>query len=337
LAAVLGIPTLPPTPAVRVDHVAEAGGIRTTTLSWWVGFGPRTTGYLVEPVEHGERMPGILALHAHGGKRWIGAEQLVDLGDGASTEAVEARASGYAGRAAATDLARRGYAVLAHDAFSWGSRRFDLSHPTDKLAAQVAAFDALWRASGHSPTDAERFDRASGLHEETVAKIAGALGQTFAGLVLFDDLIALDVLAHLPSVDPTRLGVFGLSGGGGRSMLLAALDARIRSHVVTCMMATFESLMPYYIDVHSWLLHSPGLWALTEWPNLSAIGAERSLLVQYARHDPLFPPEGMDAAHRVLEALHADSGRYRGTFYDTGHVFDAAMQAEAWEFFDGSL
>jgi dienelactone hydrolase len=338
LAAVLGIPARPEATDVRIERSTVDRGIRTTVLTWWVGFGPRTTAYLVEPdQQHGARVPGILGLHAHGGRRWIGGEQLVDLGAMASSEARRAHAGAYDGLAPADALARRGYAVLAHDAFSWGSRRFDLRRPTQKLEAQLAAFDALAAETGVASSEIERFNRASALHEETLAKVAGVLGQSFAGLVLFDDLIATDVLASLPSVDSSRLGAFGFSGGGGRSMLLAALDSRICSHVVTCMMATFESLMPNYIDVHSWLLHSPGLWNLTEWPAISEIGSPRSLLVQYGRDDPLFPADGMDAAHRALEAAHRGTADYRGVFYDAGHVFNRTMQADAWDFFDATL
>src|SRR5215212_5793097 len=92
----------------------------------------------------------------------------------------------YSGRAPANDLARRGHAVLVHDTFSWGSRRFDLSRPTPRLAALLAAQKALWQQQGVTPTEDERFDLASALHEDTLAKAAGALGQTFAGAVLTD-------------------------------------------------------------------------------------------------------------------------------------------------------
>ena len=61
------------------------------------------------------------------------------------------------------------------------------------------------------PSDDERFDFVSGLHEDTVAKAAGALGQTFAGAVLADDLVALEVLSGAAGVDPGRLGAFGFS------------------------------------------------------------------------------------------------------------------------------
>jgi hypothetical protein len=69
----------------------------------------------------------------------------------------------------------------------------------------------LWRQQGLAPTDEERFDFASGLHEDTLAKAAGALGQTFAGAVLTDDLVALEVLAAEEGIDPERLGTFGFS------------------------------------------------------------------------------------------------------------------------------
>jgi dienelactone hydrolase len=221
--------------------------------------------------------------------------------------------------------------VLVHDSFSWGSRRFDLSRPTPRLAGLIEAQDALWRQQGLSPTEEERFDLASELHEDTLAKAAGALGQTFAGAVLTDDLVALKVLAAADGIDSDRLGTFGFSGGGGRSLLLAALDHRVAACVVSCMMATFASLVPAELDTHSWLLHVPGLWSLMDWPDLTSMGRAR-FLVQYRTDDELFPRAGMEQAHDHLNRLHVDNGRYRGSFKPGGHAFDAAMQDEAWTF-----
>ena len=70
------------------------------------------------------------------------------------------------------------------------------------------AQEALWAQQGYVPSEEDRFDHLSGLHEDTVAKAAGVLGQTFAGAVLADDLVALDVLAATDGVDPDRL-VYG--------------------------------------------------------------------------------------------------------------------------------
>ena len=81
-------------------------------------------------------------MHCHGGVRSIGGEQLVELGEGAQPRAAQLRQGWYSGRAPANELARRGFAVLVHDTFSWGSRRFDLSHPSPRLAATLDAYAA---------------------------------------------------------------------------------------------------------------------------------------------------------------------------------------------------
>ncbi|SDS61485.1 hypothetical protein SAMN04488543_2060 [Friedmanniella luteola] len=311
-------------------------GVAVRRLRWSVGFGPDTTGWLLRPAGVDGPLPGVLGLHCHGGVRSVGGEQLVDSGPGTAPRAVRLRQDWYDGRAPANDLARRGVAVLVHDAFSWGSRRFDLSRPTPRLAAQFEAHEARWRELGVALDPDERFDVLANLHEDTLAKAAGVLGQTFAGLVVADDLVALEVLAADPGTDADRLGAFGFSGGGGRGLLLAALDHRLRAAVVSCMMATSASLVPAHLDSHSWLLHVPRLAAWRDWPDLTALGRAR-FLVQYQESDPLFPPAGMRAAHARLQELHAGGDRYRGRLRPGGHVFDGPMQDEAWRFLGDAL
>jgi dienelactone hydrolase len=276
-------------------------------------------------------------MHCHGGVRWIGAEQLVDLGRDRTRESTQLRDTYYDGLAPANELARRGYVVMVHDTFSWGSRRFELSAPTFKVETVMRAFDALWREQGISKTEAERFNVASDIHEDSLAKLAGMLNHTLAGAIVSDDLVALDVLAGLPNVDSRRLGTFGFSGGGARSLFLAALDSRITSYVVTCMMSTFASLFPNFVDAHSWLLNSPGLWNLRDWPTLSQLASARSFLVQYRAEDEYFPAKGMRDADSMLGELDNRRGRYHRAFHPGGHQFDAEMQNEAWDFFDRTL
>ena len=336
LAQVLGLRQLPAPMNVREEASWTHADVSIRRLRWWVGYGPETAAWLLRPAGESGILPGVLGLHCHGGVRSIGGEQLVDVGADSGPRAVQLRERWYEGRAPANDLARRGHVVLVHDTFSWGSRRFDLSHPTARLATLVAAQEARWREQGVSPTADERFDVASGLHEDTLAKAAGALGQTLAGAVVTDDLAALSVLAASDGVDPQRLGVFGFSGGGGRSLLLAAVDHRVSACVVSCMMATFGSLVPTHLDTHSWLLHVPGLWSLSDWPDLTDLGRAR-FLVQYRSDDDLFPLAGMEAAHARLTRRHAGTGRYSGSFRPGGHAFDTAMQQEAWDFLAAQL
>jgi dienelactone hydrolase len=227
LGGVLGLRRIE-RPTVRDDGSRRLDGVLIQRLRWSVGYGPETTACLLRPAGVRRSLPGVLGMHCHGGIRSVGAEQLVDLGADSTPRAVWLRDEYYSGRAPAHELARQGYAVLVHDTFSWGSRRFDLSRPTPRLAALIEAQDALWREQGLAPTDEERFDFTSGLHEDTVAKAAGALGQTFAGAVLTDDLVALEVLSAEEGIDPERLGTFGFSGGGDRSLLPRAPEARRR-------------------------------------------------------------------------------------------------------------
>lgn len=326
-ADALGVPASVPPADVTVHWEETYDGVTTSQLSWQLGFGPRTTGWLVRPDGASGALPGVLALHCHGGNKFGGADRLVELPQ-SQPSAAAARAGHYDGQALATEVARAGCAVLAHDTFAWGSRRFDLSVPPRRTAAALDARKSQWREDGVVPTDADLYNAAAGIHEDTVAKAAGLLGTSLAGMVAHDDLAALEILASLPGVDPKRLGCIGFSGGGGRSLALAALSPRIKNYVVTCMMATFESLLPAYLDAHSWLLQTPGLWKLGDWPELTARSEAEGFLVQFAVTDQLFPESGMREAHRILEALHP-AGTYTGSFWPGGHVFTAGMQNEA--------
>ena len=335
LSDALGVPEGAGTPDITVLWEKTYDGVTTSQLSWQLGFGLRTTAWLVRPAGSSGPLPGVLALHCHGGNKFGGADRLVEL-PACHPSAAAARAGHYDGRALATDVARSGFAVLAHDAFAWGSRRFDLSAPPWRTASALEARNSQWREDGVEPSDAELYNAAAGIHEDTVAKAAGLLGTSMAGMVAHDDLAALEILAGLPGVDADRLGCIGFSGGGGRSLTLAALSPRIRNYVVTCMMATFQSLLPAYLDAHSWLLQTPGLWQLGDWPELTARSGADGFLVQYALADELFPEEGMRDAHRTLAVLHGQTA-YAGSFWPGGHVFTAEMQNEAISYLSRAL
>ncbi|MEJ1112723.1 dienelactone hydrolase family protein [Paenarthrobacter sp. CCNWYY172] len=332
LADTLGVPSVTPDLEYTVHSETVHDDVTTSHLSWQLGFGPRTAAWFVRPAGETGPLPGVLALHCHGGVKAYGAERLVSLPD--NSLPAEVRTKLYDGRALATWMAQQGFAVLAHDTFMWGSRGFGLDTLPWRTATAVNGQRALWRESGVEPSAAEQYNAAAAAHEETVAKAATLLGSSISGTVAHDDLAALGILATLPGVDPGRLGCLGFSGGGGRAMVLAALSPLIRSYVVTCMMTTFGSLLPAYLDAHSWLLHSPGLAKLGDWPDL-ATRSTAKILVQYGMADQLFPEQGMRDAHQhLVENL---PSRYTGSLWQEPHVFTQAMQDEAAAFLAAAL
>ncbi len=292
---------------------------------WQTTFGPPTRGWLVRPDDDRQR-PGVLALHCHAGVKHCGAERLVTTRE-PSPGAQRLRSAHYEDQALADHLAHKGFAVLAHDAFAWGSRGFRLDPPPWRLRATMAAY----------PKDAG-YDAMAAEHEATIAKYAGVLGTSFAGAVAHDDLTALSILATLPGVDRGRLGVVGFSGGGGRAVHLTALAPEISASVVVCMMSTFAAMYPAYLDAHSWLLATPGIGRDKEWPEYAVARGLHDQLVLYAEDDELFPQQGMHDADTLLRnRFEGARGNYRGVVLPGPHRFDRAMQDLAADFLTDAL
>ncbi len=339
LASILGVPaqqSVTPDWAVRSEQTLD--GVRLKEMSWQLPFGPRTVAWSAEPEHHDGGLPGVLWLHCHAGNKFIGAERLVDRGARTAGSVRCLQNDLYGGRALANELARAGFAVVVHDPFAWGSRRFDLDRPPARTAEWLSAKQAAWKAEGFLPDIETTYNAAAAFHENTVAKTAGMLGTSLAGMVAHDDLAALAVLRDLPIVVPTRIGTGGFSGGGGRALVLAALAPDVSACVVACMMTTFRALFPSYLEQHSWLLNTPGLASAFEWPELATLAENARFLVQFAANDPLFPPHGMREADEQLQHLfERDRARYQGTWHPAGHAFTSGFLSEAISFLSREL
>lgn len=331
----LDVPARAEEPAdVRLEHRWERDGVAGEELSWWVGYGPRTRAWLLRPSGAPARLPGVLALHDHGGFKFYGKEKIADGPSPPGAEVRALRLESYAGRAFASDLAREGFCVLVNDVFGWGSRRF----PYEEMPPLVRRLAEATRDLVPGPPthdmreDIATYNAAAWHHEHLVAKYAAVLGTSLSAVVSAEDRAALAYLLSRPEVNG-RAGCIGLSGGGCRAALLTSTSDDVATAVIVGMMSTYEGLLDHSVVDHTWMFFPPGLVRFADWPDLAACHAPAPLLVQYNLSDELFPVAGSQAAHRRISdhymAMGAPKG-YVGRFYPGGHKFDALMQQDAF-------
>ena len=60
---------------VRVEAQWTRDGVAGEALSWSVGYGPRTEAWLLRPAGQFGPLPGIVALHDHGGFKYYGKKR----------------------------------------------------------------------------------------------------------------------------------------------------------------------------------------------------------------------------------------------------------------------
>jgi len=152
-----------------------------------------------------------------------------------------------------------------------------------------------------------------------------------------DDQRAVDYLASRPDVDATRIGCAGLSGGGLRTVMLTGADERIRCACCVGMMTTWRDYLLNKCHTHTWMCYVPGLAREIDYPEILGLAAPNPVLVLNNRQDTLFTLPEMERADRILTEVYQKAGaadRYKTSFYDGPHKFDADMQKEAFAWFD---
>lgn len=333
---VLGWCDLPETPQdVRVERCWEKDGLSGEEISWYVGYGPRTAAWLFKPAGARGPLPAVLALHDHGGFKYYGKEKISDGPEPAEPLLVKYREQSYGGRAWVNALARQGLAILVHDTFLWGSRRFPLSEMRESLFNPAVPAKELIQAwsEGLIPPDVAEYNYLASQHENVISKYLNVLGGSMPGVVSHEDRIAMNYLCSRPDVLPDQVGCMGLSGGGNRAGLLMATADNLKAAVIVGLMSTYEGLLDHNISIHTWMLF-PFAWSrFGEWPDLVACRAPAPLLVQYDMDDELFTLQGMQDAHQRLCLHYQASGSpqaYTGQFYPGPHKFDLEMQEAAF-------
>jgi dienelactone hydrolase len=316
-------PRVDPQPQVirrtdKGDYVEEYLTFRTTADL-------RVPAYVLVPKRAQLPAPGVVVLHSHDGIYLWGKEKVVENEQEHPYLTAFKRRS-YGGKSIAVELARRGYVVIAIDMFYWGERRMVLDDDPHTYRE---------RPLNMTEKEIDAFNQRASQNESLVGRSLFTAGITWPGVVLWDDLRTLDYLAARPDVDRNRLGCVGLSVGGYRSFLLAALDERIKSAVDVGWMTSFGSqVKDHVIHTIGLSFHINGLYRYLDLPDLAALVAPRAVLVINGSQDRLFALDGVKTAYDTIDRCYAKagaSGRSRCRLYDAPHEFNLEMQAEAWE------
>ena len=326
---------MPLNPQVHDSYVKD--GLQYQHVSYAQPYGLRTEGILMRPEKSQGKLPGVLALHDHGGFKYYGKEKLTAPKNHPAIMQ-DYQKEYYGGRAWAAELAKRGYAVFVPDLFLWGSRKIQINDlPKWYLGYHGEEAIEGFKAPVDSDEYIHAYNKLSGWMESDIAKALIESGITWPGMMVYEDMRAMDFLASQPDVDSKNISCGGLSGGGLRTVFLAAMDERVKCSVCVGLMSTSEEFALHKVYTHTWMLYLPGLTNLMDYSDLYSLHGKKPTMVQFDIHDELFTTKGQEDAHARLEKIYEKMGApelYSGMFFPGPHKFDVEMQEAAFDFYD---
>ena len=319
------------TPRAAIQHHFEYDGLAIEHLHWQLPYGPPTEALVLKPAGATAPLPAILGLHDHGGNKYFGLRKITRMSKDPHPLILKHQDHYYGGVAWANELAKRGYVVLVHDAFTFASRRMRLSDLPEVITGRLVETDP------ESEDEIQRYNTFAAGHEHIIAKSLFCAGTTWPGVFTGEDQRALDYLCSRSDVDASRIGCCGLSGGGLRTVFLTGLDPRIRCSCCVGMMTTWRDYLLNKSYTHTWMVYIPGLARDLDYPEIFGLNLPNPVLVLNNREDDLFTVPEMERADRILRDVYHKAGaddHYRMKFYSGPHKFDREMQGEAFQWFD---
>jgi dienelactone hydrolase len=241
--------------ALKVETLAreQRDGYLLERFRFDNGAGASVPGYVLLPQNAKGKSPAILYCHWHGGQYDIGKEELF------RTNATPVPAG--------PALAKRGYIVVAIDAYCFGER------------------------NGQGPGGPEEI---GGAGELTASKFQLWVGRTLWGMIVRDDLMALDYLCSRPEVDTNHIGVTGISMGATRTWWLMALDDRPKAGVAVACLTRYQNLIAQEsLKRHGIYYFVPNFLRHFDTEAVVSLIAPRAVLFQTGDQDGGSPVDGI--------------------------------------------
>lgn len=208
--------------------------------------------------------------------------------------------------------------------------RKEMQSPPYALALARAGYAGLC-------IDSWAFGERHGLSEAEVFKEMLWKGRVMWGMMVYDNLRALDYLCTRVEVDSTRIGTIGMSMGSTMSWWLAALDERIRVCIDICCLTDYQSLLEEKgLNLHGIYYYVPDLLNHFTTSQINGLISPRPHLGVAGKLDPLTPLKGLEKIDKELKEIYRQDGASDAwllKIYDTGHLETPEMRKDIMEFF----
>lgn len=163
--------------------------------------------------------------------------------------------------------------------------------------------------------------------------IKGALlGLYTLTLNIFDMTRCIDYLETRPEVDPGRIGMMGLSGGGTMTAFTAAADPRIRAADIICYVNSWAGFAMERANFCGMQI-VPEIFRYFDTDDIAGLIAPRPLLIEMAAFDECFflqdTLKGFEGVKRIYSSAGAESFLHADV-HSRGHSFGGG---KAFEFF----
>lgn len=328
----LAIPDIGKAPDVNVRKQYTYDGLHIEELSWQLPYGRPTDAILLKPLNAKGLLPGILAFHDHAANKYFGVQKITRTATNRHPMMEAHQKDYYDNLAWANEIAKRGYVVLASDAFTFASRRVMMQDVPEYMRQE-----GLKDPDAESINNIQAYNRWAAEHEHVMAKSLFSAGITWPGVFLAEDQKALDILCARKDVDANRIGCGGLSGGGLRTVFMGGLDSRIKCAVCVGFMSTWKDFLLNKSDMATWMTYVPLLPNELDFPEILGLRAPLPTLVLNDADDLLYTFSEMQRADQILNEVYKKANRedrYKCSFHPGPHKFDAKMQTEAFDWFD---
>lgn len=180
------------------------------------------------------------------------------------------------------------------------------------------------------------FGERSGRSEIDIFKEMLWKGQVMFGMMVYDNLRALDYLETRNDIDKDRIATMGMSMGSTMSWWLAALDERIKVCIDLNCLTDFQTLLnKNALGLHGIYYYVPDLLNHFSTSDINGLISPRPHLGLAGRFDPLTPMEGLEIIDKNLKEIYEKDGApeaWQLKIYDVGHEETAEMRNDILNF-----